>query len=160
MNRYEDVKKQLRAGKKTWLITGVAGFIGSNILETLLRLDQRVIGLDDLSTGRTANLNEVEFALTPRQWKNFRFVEGDIRDRKTCRAACRNADYVLHQAALGSVPLSIRDPLRCNAVNVDGFLNMLVAAREARVKRLVYASTSPPYWENSPLPKNEKTLGN
>ena len=127
---------QLRGSRKRWLITGVAGFIGSNLLETLLKLDQRVVGLDNFATGHQRNLDEVKTLVEPSQWARFTFIEGDICDLDDCRRACEGVDYVLHQAALGSVPRSLADPIATNAANVTGFLNMLVAARDAKVKRL------------------------
>jgi len=141
---------------KTWVVTGVAGFIGSNLLQELLALGQTVIGLDNFSTGHRANLDEV---LAPVGTANFRMVEGDIRDLETCRIACEGADYVLHHAALGSVPWSMDDPLRTNAVNVDGFINMLVAAKDAAVKRVVYASSSAVYGDTPDYPQLEDRLG-
>ena len=139
---YERVQTDLRENPKTWLVTGVAGFIGSNILETLLKLDQKVVGLDNFSTGHQRNLDEVETLVPSSQWTNFRFIEGDIRDIATCHDACAGIDYILHQAALGSVPRSIEDPITTNASNVTGFLNMLVAARDSKVSRFVYAASS------------------
>ncbi len=159
MCRFEQIKAGLPAGTKTWLVTGVAGFIGSNLLESLLRLDQRVVGLDNFSTGKMNNLGEVEGTLSASQWQRFSFVEGDIRDLDTCRAACRGVSYVLHEAALGSVPRSIEDPINSNASNVTGFLNMLVAARDAGVKRFVYAASSSTYGDHPGLPKREETIG-
>lgn len=152
---YERLKAHLPRHPKTWLITGVAGFIGSNLLERLLRLDQTVVGLDDFSTGRRGNLDEVRSLVTDEQWGRFRFIEGDIRGLDVCREACRSVDLVLHQAALGSVPWSVADPLRTNACNVDGFINVLVAARDASVRRVVYASSSAVYGDDPGLPKTE-----
>jgi UDP-N-acetylglucosamine 4-epimerase len=157
--RYKDVAKQLRTEPKTWLITGVAGFIGSNLLESLLRLDQRVTGLDSFSTGKRENLDEVKNSVSEAQWSRFTFVEGDIRDLATCRAVCQGVEYVLHEAALGSVPRSIEDPIRSNESNVSGFLNMLVAARDAGVRRLVYAASSSTYGDHPGLPKVEEIIG-
>ncbi|NLY40180.1 MAG: NAD-dependent epimerase/dehydratase family protein [Desulfovibrionales bacterium] len=142
-----------------WLITGVAGFIGSNLLEALLRLDQQVTGLDNFSTGYQHNLDEVRAAVSPAQWERFYFLEGDIRDSTTCVKACAKADIVLHQAALGSVPRSIIDPALTNANNVTGFLNMLVAAKEAGVRRFVYAASSSTYGDHPGLPKVENIIG-
>src|SRR5262245_37842702 len=130
MTAYEKLKEELVARPKTWLVTGVAGFIGSNLLETLLRLDQRVQGLDNFATGHARNLEEVREAVGAQKWARFQFVEGDIRDASVCKKACEGVELVLHQAALGSVPRSIEDPLTSNAANVTGFLNMIVAARE------------------------------
>ena len=145
--------------KRHWLVTGVAGFIGSNLLETLLRHDQQVTGLDNFSTGHRHNLEEVRSRLTPEQWSRFRLIEGDIRDQKTCVTACQGVELVLHQAALGSVPRSITDPLLTNANNVTGFLNMLVAAKDCGVKRFVYAASSSTYGDHPGLPKVEDVIG-
>jgi UDP-N-acetylglucosamine 4-epimerase len=142
-----------------WLVTGVAGFIGSNLLETLLRHDQQVTGLDNFSTGHRHNLEEVRSNLTPEQWSRFRLIEGDIRDQATCVTACQDVELVLHQAALGSVPRSITDPLLTNANNVTGFLNMLVAAKDCGVKRFVYAASSSTYGDHPGLPKVEDVIG-
>ena len=143
----------------TWLITGVAGFIGSNLLEALLRLDQHVIGLDNFATGHRHNLQQVQQMVSPQQWQRFQFIEGDIRDVGTCRQACDGVDYVLHQAALGSVPRSLDDPITTNGTNIDGFLHMLVAARNAGVKRFVYAASSSTYGDHPGLPKVEDVIG-
>ncbi len=159
MNRYDLVKERLRHEPRTWLVTGVAGFIGSNLLESLLGLGQRVRGLDNFSTGKRANLDEVRRLVTPEQWVHFSFQEGDIRDLSTCRAVCRGVDYILHEAALGSVPRSIEDPIASNESNVSGFLNMLVAARDAGVRRLVYAASSSTYGDHPGLPKKEELIG-
>ncbi len=156
---YEAVRNRLRAHPKTWLITGVAGFIGSNLLEQLLLLDQRVIGLDNFSTGKRSNLDEVQNRVAANQWQGFEFVEGDIRDLATCRQVCNGADVVLHEAALGSVPRSIENPIASNESNVSGFLNMLVAARDAGVHRFVYAASSSTYGDHPGLPKVEDTIG-
>jgi UDP-N-acetylglucosamine 4-epimerase len=129
-SRYEKVQQDLRQTPRTWLVTGCAGFIGSNILETLLKLEQSVVGLDNFSTGYQHNLDEVKQSVTPEQWQRFKFIEGDIRDFATCEKAVTGVDFVLHQAALGSVPRSIKDPITTNAVNITGFLNMLTAARD------------------------------
>ncbi len=160
MSRYEEVQARLRERPATWLITGVAGFIGSNLLEALLKLDQRVVGLDNFATGHRRNLEEVERLVTPEQWARFAFQEGDIREPSHCVRACAGVDFVLHQAALGSVPRSLEDPLATNAANIDGFLNMLVAARDAGVKRFVYAASSSTYGDHSDLPKVEEKIGN
>jgi UDP-N-acetylglucosamine 4-epimerase len=156
---YENVKSQLRAEPAVWLVTGVAGFIGSNLLETLLKLNQQVVGMDNFSTGYQRNLDEVRSLVSPDQWNRFRFVEGDIRSIEDCRKACNGIDYVLHQAALGSVPRSIEDPLLTNACNIDGFLNMLVAARDAAVKSFTYAASSSTYGDHPGLPKVEDEIG-
>lgn len=159
MNRYEDIHQKLRAQPKKWLITGCAGFIGSNLLETLLKLDQTVIGLDNFMTGHQHNLDEVKETVEPTQWARFRFVEGDIRNIISCREAVTGVDYVLHQAALGSVPRSLKDPITTNDVNITGFLNMLTAARDAAVTSFVYAASSSTYGDHSSLPKVEDTIG-
>lgn len=151
---------ELQGNPCRWLITGVAGFIGSNLLETLLSMDQHVTGLDNFSTGFRHNLEEVKASVTPEQWNCFRFIEGDIRETAVCAEACRDTDYVLHEAALGSVPRSIEDPINTNANNISGFLNMLVAAREAPVRRFVYAASSSTYGDHPDLPKMEDKTGN
>jgi UDP-N-acetylglucosamine 4-epimerase len=143
----------------TWLITGVAGFIGSNLLLQLLRLNQRVVGLDNFSTGKRENLNRVKQLVNPDQWDNFRFIEGNINNRDICRVACEGVDYVLHQAALGSVPRSIKDPISSHDSNVTGFLCMINAAVQAKVKRFVYASSSSVYGDSTQLPKVESIVG-
>src|SRR6267378_3462632 len=159
MARYEEVQTRIRAAPRTWLVTGAAGFIGSHLLETLLKLDQRVIGLDNFSTGNRDNLEQVKEAVTEGQWKNLRFVEGDIRALDTCRRACRSVNLVLHQAALGSVPRSIADPIATHDSNVGGFLNMLVAAHGAGVARFVYAGSSAIYGDHPGLPRVEPEIG-
>lgn len=159
MTRYEQLLKDLPSSPKTWLITGVAGFIGSNLLETLLKLNQQVIGLDNFATGHQRNLDEVQGLVSEAQWQRFRFIEGDIRNLEDCHAACAHVDYVLHQAALGSVPRSINDPITTNGVNIDGFLNMLVAARDANVQSFTYAASSSTYGDHPGLPKVEDTIG-
>ena len=156
---YEQVQNSLRAEPQTWLITGVAGFIGSNLLENLLKLDQRVCGLDNFATGHQHNLDDVRSHVSAEQWARFEFVEGDICNEDACQAACKDADIVLHQAALGSVPRSIADPLRTHHVNLTGFLNMLVAARDAGVNRFVYAASSSTYGDHPDLPKVEDRVG-
>lgn len=161
---YETLKTTLKATPRTWLITGVAGFIGSNLLETLLGLNQRVIGLDNFSTGHQKNIDEAlknsaQSSPNSLQPSTFSLLEGDIRDLKTCHEACAGVDYVLHQAALGSVPRSIEDPINTNENNISGFLNMLVAARDAGVKRMVYAASSSTYGDHPDLPKVEDTIG-
>jgi UDP-N-acetylglucosamine/UDP-N-acetyl-alpha-D-glucosaminouronate 4-epimerase len=159
MTAYEKLKVSLQRTPRRWLVTGAAGFIGSNIVETLLKLNQRVIGLDNFATGHKVNLEQVKQRIPSAPWKNFRFFAGDIADLKICRRACRGVDYVLHQAALGSVPRSIEDPIHSNESNVAGFLNMLVAARDNRVKRFVYASSSAIYGDHPGLPKVEDVIG-
>ena len=157
--RYERLRRQLEAAPKTWLISGVAGFIGSNLLETLLDLDQFVVGLDNFATGHRRNLDEVRAIARRDQWAKFRFTEGDIRSLDDCRQACEGVDYVLHQAALASAPRSVADPLSTNAANVTGFLNMLVAARDAKVKSFTYAASSSAYGDHPDLPKVEEVVG-
>ena len=184
MTRYEQLCQALLQSPKTWLVTGVAGFIGSNLLEKLLKLDQQVVGLDNFSTGHPHNLDNVNNSVTSTQWARFKFIEGDIRDLETCQRACRGGggyegegtdpdgavvaegsrgfmrvDYVLHQAALGSVPRSLESPIATNQNNIDGFLNMLVAARDNCVKRLVYAASSSTYGDHPALPKVEDQIG-
>ena len=160
MTRYEQIQAELRQAPKTWLITGVAGFIGSNLLETLLNLDQRVVGLDNFSTGHQRNLDEVQTLVTQDRWSNFQFIQGDIRQMADCQRACDCVDYVLHQAALGSVPRSLADPIATNETNITGFLNMLVAARDAKVKSFTYAASSSTYGDHPALPKVEENIGN
>ena len=145
--------------QQTWLVTGCAGFIGSNLIESLLARGQEVVGLDNFSTGFQHNLDQVEAAVGRDAWKRFRFIEGDIRSLDTCREACKGVDYILHEAALGSVPRSIDDPIMSHESNVTGFLNMLVAARDAKVKRFVYAASSAAYGDHPGLPKVEETIG-
>jgi UDP-N-acetylglucosamine 4-epimerase len=157
--KFEVIKAELHAQPRTWLLTGVAGFIGSNILEALLKLNQKVVGLDNFATGHQKNLDEVKRSVTDAQWENFSFTEGDIRDPEACQRACKDVDYVLHQAALGSVPRSIADPLTTNAVNIDGFLNMLVAARDNKVQSFTYAASSSTYGDHPGLPKVEDVIG-
>ena len=159
MSAYQELKARLAGERHTWLVTGVAGFIGSNLLEALLKLDQQVVGLDNFATGHRHNLDQVKGLVSPEQWGRFRFVEGDIRELDDCRTACAGVDYVLHQAALGSVPRSLEDPITTNAANIDGFLNMLVAARDAKVKRFVYAASSSTYGDHPGLPKVEDRIG-
>lgn len=160
MTRFNEIQNDLIASPKVWLITGVAGFIGSNLLETLLKLGQKVIGLDNFATGHQHNLNEVQGLVSSTQWDNFTFIEGDIRDYPTCEKAVGGVDYVLHQAALGSVPRSIADPITSNAANITGFLNMLQAAKEAKVKSFTYAASSSTYGDHPALPKVEENIGN
>lgn len=198
--KYEQLKSRLLNEPSTWLITGVAGFIGSNLLETLLKLNQRVVGLDNFATGFQHNLDEVQTLVTPEQWANFNFIQGDIRNLDDCNramvfqhsatreeaiqgsagsprvarddvtaagspCAARDdvtsypVDYVLHEAALGSVPRSVENPINTNETNITGFLNMLVAARDAKVKRFVYAASSSTYGDHPALPKVEDTIG-
>lgn len=159
MTRYETLLQELPKAPKTWLVTGVAGFIGSNLLEILLKLNQRVIGVDNFATGHQRNLDEVQSSVSSEQWLNFRFVRGDIRNLEDCQQACKGVDYVLHQAALGSVPRSINDPITTNGTNIDGFLNMLVAARDAEVRSFTYAASSSTYGDHPGLPKVEDVIG-
>lgn len=159
MSLYQTICEQLKQNPKTWLVTGVAGFIGSNLLETLLKFDQTVVGLDNFATGHQYNLNEVQNLVTPEQWANFKFYEGDIRNFEDCKKVCAGVDYVLHQAALGSVPRSIADPITTNAANITGFLNMLTAARDAEVKSFTYAASSSTYGDHPALPKVEENIG-
>ena len=159
MTAYEQLKARLLNESHTWLITGVAGFIGSNLLETLLKLNQRVVGLDNFATGFQRNLDEVRSLVTSVQWANFNFIQGDIRSIDDCHQACNGVDYVLHQAALGSVPRSVADPITTNSANITGYLNMLVAARDAKVKHFVYAASSSTYGDHPALPKVEDTIG-
>ena len=158
--RFETIKQELTAAPRKWLVTGCAGFIGSNLLETLLKLGQTVTGLDNFATGHQHNLDEVRDSVTPEQWARFTFIEGDIRDLEACRRAAQGVDFVLHQAALGSVPRSLKDPITTNEVNIGGFLNMLVAARDAEVKSFVYAASSSTYGDHPALPKVEENIGN
>lgn len=157
--RYQEITTHLQAEPRVWLITGCAGFIGSNLLEALLLMGQKVVGLDNFATGHQYNLDEVEKTVAADQWANFTFQEGDIRDMDACRKAVEGVDHVLHQAALGSVPRSLKDPITTNAVNVGGFLNMLVAARDAEVKSFVYAASSSTYGDHEALPKIEDRIG-
>lgn len=175
MTSYETTKSKLLDEPRTWLITGAAGFIGSNLLEALLKLNQRVVGLDNFSTGFRHNLDEVRSLVTSEQWANFCFIEGDICNLDDCRRAmvypCSQredkeavgdvfpVEYVLHQAALGSVPRSIENPIKSNDANVSGFLNMLVASLDANVKRFVYAASSSTYGDHAALPKVEDRIG-
>ncbi|ANG62518.1 Vi polysaccharide biosynthesis protein VipB/TviC [Marinobacterium aestuarii] len=166
MTRYDQVQHALTATPKVWLVTGVAGFIGSNLLETLLKLGQHVIGLDNFATGHQHNLDEVKSLVSTEQWTSFHFIQGDICNLEDCRRAMRHpvagtraVDHVLHQAALGSVPRSIADPIASNAANVTGFLNMLVAARDADVTSFTYAASSSTYGDHPTLPKVEENIG-
>lgn len=156
---YEIVCDALRKQPKIWLVTGAAGFIGSNLVEALLKLGQGVIGLDNFSSGFRHNLNAIKEEVSPKEYASFRFTEGDIRDFQTCQSALKCVDYVLHQAALGSVPRSVRDPVTTNDSNISGFLNMLTASRDAKVKRFVYASSSSIYGDHPALPKREDIIG-
>lgn len=159
MTTYSTINQDLLSSPRGWLVTGVAGFIGSNLLEHLLKLNQRVIGLDNFATGHQSNLDEVQSLVSPEQWARFTFIEGDIRNLEDCARACEGVDYVLHQAALGSVPRSLNDPITTNAANITGFLNMLVAARDAGVKSFTYAASSSTYGDHPALPKVEENIG-
>ncbi len=156
---YQSLREELRQSPKRWLITGAAGFIGSNLVETLLRLDQKVVGLDNFATGHRRNLLQIERMLSGEQWARFSFLESDIRKLEDCQAACQGVDIVLHQAALGSVPRSLASPLDSHAANVTGTANMLLAAKDNRVRRFVYASSSSVYGDNQALPKVEEAIG-
>lgn len=159
INAIDQVRQNLLNTQHTWLVTGVAGFIGSNLLEALLKLNQKVVGLDNFATGFQHNLDEVQSLVTIEQWANFNFIKGDIRHLEDCQKACNSVDYVLHEAALGSVPRSIADPITTNSANITGFLNMLVAARDAKVERFVYAASSSTYGDHPGLPKVEDIIG-
>jgi UDP-N-acetylglucosamine/UDP-N-acetylgalactosamine 4-epimerase len=163
LDKYEQLKEYLKDNQNTWLVTGVAGFIGSNLLEELLILNQKVVGLDNFDTGYQHNIEQAIEDANKATGKdlsnNFKFIDGDIRDLNNCKQACNEADYVLHHAALGSVPRSIEDPINTNRANIDGFLNMLVASKEANVKRFVYAASSSTYGDHPDLPKVEDNIG-
>lgn len=159
MTQYQKIQHDLINSPKTWLVTGVAGFIGSNLLETLLKLNQTVVGLDNFATGYQKNLDEVQSLVSGEQWQRFSFIEGDIRNFADCQKACTGIDYVLHQAALGSVPRSLADPITTNEVNISGFLNMLTAARDAEVQSFTYAASSSTYGDHPGLPKVEDKIG-
>ena len=156
---YEQLQTQLLSFPKIWLVTGVAGFIGSNLLEALLKLNQRVVGMDNFATGHMSNLDEVQKNVTPEQWGKFKLIRGDIRNLADCQQACYKVDFILHQAALGSVHRSVEDPIATNDANVTGFLNMLVSARNSKVKRFVYAASSSTYGDHPGLPKVEEQIG-
>ena len=159
MTKYQGIQKHLKEHQYCWLITGVAGVIGSNLLEALLKLNQKVIGLDNFSTGYMYNLNQVKEQVGAQAWLNFNFIEGDICQLEDCRKVCCKVDYVLHHAALGSVPRSIESPILTNENNISGFLNMLVASRDASVKRFIYAASSSTYGDHPDLPKVESMIG-
>jgi UDP-N-acetylglucosamine/UDP-N-acetylgalactosamine 4-epimerase len=159
VTRYRELCVDLPRSPRNWLVTGAAGFIGSNLTQTLLQLDQHVVGFDNFATGHRRNLQEVESCVTPQQWARFRLIEGDIRDQDACRRACDGVELVLHQAALGSVPRSIEDPITTNSVNIGGYVEMLMAARSAGVKRFVYAASSSTYGDHPGLPKVESVIG-
>jgi len=164
MTKYEQLQERLKDNQSTWLVTGVAGFIGSNLLEKLLILNQKVVGLDNFDTGHQYNIDQAiqdaNNATAKDLSNNFKFINGDIREIEDCKQACNGVDYVLHQAALGSVPRSIEDPITTNSANIDGFLNMLVASKDANVKRFVYAASSSTYGDHPDLPKVENKIGN
>lgn len=160
MTAYDTLRDQLIAQPRTWLVTGCAGFIGSNLLEALLRLGQTVVGLDNFSTGHQRNLDEVRALVGTEAWQRFRFIEGDIRQPDDCAQAVAGVDYVLHQAALGSVPRSLDDPWNTHDNNINGFLRLLIASRDAGVKRFVYAASSSTYGDHPGLPKVEDVIGN
>ena len=159
MSKIDEVINQLKTYPKKWLITGVAGFIGSNLLEELLRVGQTIVGLDNFSTGKPENLEDVRKEVGRDKWKKFLFIEADIRNLDDCLKACEGVDFVLHQAALGSVPRSIDDPIATNQSNIDGFLNMVVASRDMEVRRIVYAASSSTYGDHPDLPKVEDRIG-
>ncbi len=159
MTRYQMVKEQLIAAPKTWLVTGAAGFIGSNLVEALLKLDQNVVGLDNFATGYQHNLDEIKTLVSEQQWRNFSFIEGDIRILEDCQNAVKGVDYVLHEAALGSVPRSLNNPINTNDTNISGFLNMLVASRDEKVESFTYAASSSTYGDHPALPKVEENIG-
>lgn len=158
-DKFHEAMTALRASPRRWLVTGCAGFIGSNLLEALLSAGQHVVGLDNFATGHRRNLDEVESIVGPEAWSRFRFIEGDIRDMEVCHGAAKGVDHVLHQAALGSVPRSLADPVTTNEVNIGGFLKMLVAARDAGVRSFVYAASSSTYGDHPALPKVEDRIG-
>jgi UDP-N-acetylglucosamine 4-epimerase len=157
--RYQQLRAELVNAPRKWLVTGAAGFIGSNLVQSLLELHQDVVGFDNFATGRRRNLREIEGTVAPDQWRRFRLIEGDIRDQDACRRACDGVEIVLHQAALGSVPRSIEDPVTTNSVNIGGFLDMLTAARSAGVRRFIYAASSSTYGDHPGLPKVESLIG-
>jgi len=159
LTKYQKVLNHIFSNQYQWVVTGVAGFIGSNLLELLLKHNQKVVGLDNFSTGKQENILDVKSSVSNEQWGLFQFVEGDIRNYDDCVSVCKEADFVLHQAALGSVPRSIENPLKTNANNVDGFLNMLFAAKDAKVRKMVYAASSSTYGDHPDLPKVENIIG-
>jgi len=158
-SKYQEVQHSIRQSRHRWLITGVAGFIGSHLLEALLKLDQVVVGLDNYATGYARNLDEVKDTVGAQMWRKFTFIEGDIRALADCQRACAGVDVVLHHAALGSVPRSVEDPLAAHENNLTGFVNMLVAARDARAARFIYAASSSTYGDHPGLPKVEDEIG-
>ena len=156
---YHELIGEPTARPRKWLITGVAGFIGSNLLEALLSWNQKVVGLDNFSTGFQKNLDEVRMLVSESQWKNFTFIKGDILNFDDCLKSCSDVNYVLHHAALGSVPRSVENPIITNNTNISGFLNVLVAARDSNVDRFVYAASSSTYGDHPRLPKVENIIG-
>jgi UDP-N-acetylglucosamine 4-epimerase len=159
MSAYSILQQELMTIPRTWLVTGVAGFIGSHLLKTLLRLDQKVVGLDNFVTGSPEGLQSVRNAVSETQWQRFTFHEGSVTDLETCRAATEGVDYVLHKAGFVSVPLSIEQPASCHDVNVTGTHNVLLAARDNRVRRVIYASSSAVYGDDERMPKIEGQIG-
>lgn len=160
VTKFNKIQENLRGQRRHWLVTGAAGFIGSNLVEALLKLDQQVTGLDNFATGHQHNLDQVRELVSSEQWQRFTMIKGDIRQLADCAQACEGVDFVLHEAALGSVSRSIADPITTNDVNVGGFLNMLTASRDAKVKRFVYAASSSTYGDHPALPKQEAVIGN
>ena len=158
-NPQDDLSTRLGSAGGRWLVTGAAGFIGSNIVEALIAADQEVVGLDNFATGHRRNLEEVRAQVGDDRWSRFQFIEADIRDRDACARAVDGVEFVLHQAALGSVPRSMADPLNSHDSNVTGFINLLDAARLAGVRRFVYASSSSVYGDEPNLPKREERVG-
>ncbi|MGZ5471931.1 MAG: SDR family oxidoreductase [Nitrososphaeraceae archaeon] len=156
---FQKLLAALQENQKTWLVTGVAGFIGSNLAEFLLANNQKVVGLDNFSTGYQKNIDQIAEFVGKQLFSNFKFIEGDISDVPTCRKACENIDIILHQAALGSVPRSIADPVTSNQSNVTGFLNLITVAKDTGIKRFVYASSSSVYGDSAELPKVEERTG-
>jgi UDP-N-acetylglucosamine 4-epimerase len=159
MSRYDLLRNQLAAQPSRWLITGVAGFIGSHLLETLLGLDQEVVGLDNFASGARRNLDDVQSRVSGSQWARFTIHEGSVADSETCRKVCAGVDYILHQAGFVSVPRSLENPLECDETNVTGTLQILLAASDARVRKVVYASSSAVYGDDPRLPKAESMIG-
>jgi UDP-N-acetylglucosamine 4-epimerase len=159
MTTFEQLLDTFKIEQKTWLVTGNAGFIGSNLTEFLLLHNQKVVGLDNFSTGFKHNIDDVLASVGEKSAQNFIFIEGDVADFKTCQKACEGVDIVLHQAALGSVPRSIEDPVQTNKVNISGFLNMLIAARDENVSSFTYAASSSTYGDHPALPKIEDNIG-
>ncbi len=155
----EKLQEKLNKKSYTWLVTGAAGFIGSHLVENLLRHGQKVIGLDNLYSGKKANLEDVKLIAGDDKFANFSFIEGSIENSELCAKCCEGVDYVLHQAALGSVSRSVEQPKIYDSVNVGGFTNMIIAARDAGVKKFVFASSSSVYGDEPNLPKRENRIG-